>query len=168
MGCQFRTLYCVTVACEAQMRHVKFSPDGLYFVCVNGNTISLRGAASGKEVMKFSDQSGSVCSVCSTTDGKFIATNLQNAIKLWEVKKGKLVKTFIGHSKTVTSIAFSADNNQLVSGSNDKTVKLWDVHSGKLIRTYTHNFDNSYIITNGQIKNRCNIVKWKIHSSGVI
>lgn len=33
---------------------------------------------------------------------------------------------FVGHTKDVLSVAFSADNRQIVSGSRDKTIKLWN------------------------------------------
>lgn len=33
---------------------------------------------------------------------------------------------FKGHNKDVLSVAFSADNRQIVSGSRDKTIKLWN------------------------------------------
>ena len=32
----------------------------------------------------------------------------------------------MGHTKDVLSVAFSADNRQIVSGSRDRTVKLWN------------------------------------------
>ncbi len=32
----------------------------------------------------------------------------------------------MGHEKDVLSVAFSADNRQIVSGSRDKTIKLWN------------------------------------------
>jgi len=32
----------------------------------------------------------------------------------------------VGHKKDVLSVAFSADNRQIVSGSRDKTIKLWN------------------------------------------
>lgn len=32
----------------------------------------------------------------------------------------------MGHAKDVLSVAFSADNRQIVSGSRDKTIKLWN------------------------------------------
>jgi len=33
---------------------------------------------------------------------------------------------FVGHTKDVLSVAFSADNRQIVSGSRDKSIKLWN------------------------------------------
>ena len=32
----------------------------------------------------------------------------------------------MGHTKDVLSVAFSADNRQIVSGSRDHTIKLWN------------------------------------------
>ena len=39
--------------------------------------------------------------------------------------------------KTVTSVAFSPDEQTLATGSWDKTIKLWDLRTGRLIRTLT-------------------------------
>lgn len=39
---------------------------------------------------------------------------------------GNTTRRFVGHSKDVLSVAFSADNRQIVSGSRDKTIKLWN------------------------------------------
>ena len=46
------------------------------------------------------------------------------------------IRTFKGHSRAVTSIAFSADGRKALSGSLDDTLKLWNLASGKLIRTF--------------------------------
>lgn len=39
---------------------------------------------------------------------------------------GQTTRIFSGHTKDVLSVAFSADNRQIVSGSRDKTIKLWN------------------------------------------
>ena len=46
--------------------------------------------------------------------------------------------TLEGHSDDITSIAISADNKILASGSKDKTLKLWALTTGKLISTINH------------------------------
>ena len=39
---------------------------------------------------------------------------------------GQTTRRFVGHTKDVLSVAFSADNRQIVSGSRDHTIKLWN------------------------------------------
>ena len=39
---------------------------------------------------------------------------------------GTTTRRFVGHKKDVLSVAFSADNRQIVSASRDKTIKLWN------------------------------------------
>lgn len=39
---------------------------------------------------------------------------------------GRTTRRFEDHQKDVLSVAFSADNRQIVSGSRDKTIKLWN------------------------------------------
>lgn len=39
---------------------------------------------------------------------------------------GTTTRLFCDHEKDVMSVAFSADNRQIVSGSRDKSIKLWN------------------------------------------
>lgn len=45
---------------------------------------------------------------------------------LFLTPSGNTTRRFVGHSKDVLSVAFSADNRQIVSGSRDRTIKLWN------------------------------------------
>ena len=40
------------------------------------------------------------------------------------------MRTLAGHSDWVWSVAISADEKRVVSGSTDETVKIWDVERG--------------------------------------
>src|SRR5438045_6587612 len=42
---------------------------------------------------------------------------------------------FKGHSKWVTTVAFSPVENVLASTSRDQTVRLWDAHTGAALQT---------------------------------
>ncbi len=48
-------------------------------------------------------------------------------VALWEVATGALRHAFLGHESFVVSLAFSADGNVLVSGSEDTTALVWDI-----------------------------------------
>jgi len=49
----------------------------------------------------------------------------------------RLIRTFSGHTDSVTSVVFSPDGRSALSGSWDKTLKLWDVATGKETRTFS-------------------------------
>src|SRR5207302_10516228 len=57
--------------------------------------------------------------------------------------------TLTGHSRAVTSIAFSSDGAILASGSSDKTVKLWAVATGKSTLTLRGHSDGILIVVFG-------------------
>jgi hypothetical protein len=42
--------------------------------------------------------------------------------------------TLTGHSREVTSVAYSPDGIRIISGSEDKTVKVWNAATGKEVR----------------------------------
>ena len=52
-------------------------------------------------------------------------------IGLWDVASGEFTHTLIGHTDSITSIAFSPDGNRLASCANDDTIRMWDVASGE-------------------------------------
>ena len=47
--------------------------------------------------------------------------------KLWDATTGNLLRTFEGHTGSVSSVALSADGTHAVSGGGEGTVKEWDV-----------------------------------------
>jgi WD40 repeat protein len=60
--------------------------------------------------------------------GQILATdNESNGITLWNLQTGKLMHTLRGHASTVTSLAFSADSQILVSGGSEGLVKIWRI-----------------------------------------
>lgn len=70
-------------------------------------------------------------------DGKWAATcGKDNTVRMWDVKSGRELRVFDGHSDDVFTVAISPDSCYIASGGEDKTVKIWDSINGKLI----HNF----------------------------
>jgi WD40 repeat protein len=61
------------------------------------------------------------------------------------------VRIIEGHSMPVMSAAFSSDNTQIVSGSDDKTIRVWDATSGiqiKVCKEAQHPISVSFFVDN--------------------
>jgi WD40 repeat protein len=57
-------------------------------------------------------------------------------MRLWDVQRGKEIRSLEGHSDFVRSVASYPDARYALSGSNDKSVRLWDVQTGQEIRRF--------------------------------
>jgi WD40 repeat protein len=55
-------------------------------------------------------------------------------IKVWDVLTGNNIKSLKGHYNRVNSVCFSANDSNIISGSN-RTLKIWDFESGNNIKT---------------------------------
>jgi F-box/WD-40 domain protein MET30 len=60
---------------------------------------------------------------------------LDSHIRLWDVDRGKCLRTFFGHVEGIWALA--ADTLRVVSGAEDHMVKVWDARTGKCERTFT-------------------------------
>ena len=100
-------------------------------------TVAANGQATKIEIVPITPHE-LVEVVAFSPDGAYaLSGGFDNAMKLWQVSSGRLIRTFQGHSNVVRSVAFSPDGKNVLSGSQDSTMKLWDVASGELLRTIT-------------------------------
>ena len=75
-------------------------------------------------------------------NGLLASASSDSSIKIWDIYKNSLRKTFeglsIGHSQKVNSLLLM--DNYLASGSDDWSIKIWDLNNLELYRTITNGF----------------------------
>ena len=54
-------------------------------------------------------------------------------MRLSNIATHEAVKALRGHKDRVSSVVFSADGNNVVSGSYDCLIRIWDTHLGKAV-----------------------------------
>jgi WD40 repeat protein len=66
--------------------------------------------------------------VAISPDNSYLLTgSLDATIKLWDLKSGALIYSFIGHKDAVNALAFHPSGNTFISGSADNTIMVWDI-----------------------------------------
>lgn len=64
--------------------------------------------------------------VAFSPDGKLLVTGSQDqAVRIWDVRTGKLIRTLEGHTGTVFSVSFSRDGKRLASAGYGP-LRIWD------------------------------------------
>src|SRR5262249_51063618 len=56
---------------------------------------------------------------------------------LYDAATGKELKKFEGHTDSISSVAYSPNGSQVLTGSFDGTVRLWDVKTGATVQTFS-------------------------------
>jgi WD40 repeat protein len=69
-------------------------------------------------------------------DGQLMATVSWDTVRICSAANGTLVRELTGHTDSVQVVAFSPDNNALLSVGRDGTIRFWRVSDGALLQTY--------------------------------
>jgi len=108
--------------------HVTFSPDSLWFISCQEADVVVQNTHSGAIVVKLRMPSGKANCCCFSPDGSLIAVAVGDTIHIWNITSSDhyLVKTLVGHTNHISSLAFSSPSS-LISSSYDKSVKFWQI-----------------------------------------
>ena len=106
---------------------VAFSSDGAQFVSCNGRVITVCNSSSGEIVTEF-QIAGNIGRCYFSPDNRLVAVATGETIHCWDIttSEPRLVETFVGHTRPVTSLVFSSSTT-LVSASEDSSVKFWQM-----------------------------------------
>ncbi|EIN08649.1 WD40 repeat-like protein, partial [Punctularia strigosozonata HHB-11173 SS5] len=67
--------------------------------------------------------------IAISPDSQLVATGCSDAIRIWDINTGQLVKRLRYPSNRYCPVAFTPDGKGLVSGSSDRTLKYWDIRN---------------------------------------
>eukprot|EP01090_Pellita_catalonica_P009005 TRINITY_DN20063_c0_g1_i1.p1 TRINITY_DN20063_c0_g1~~TRINITY_DN20063_c0_g1_i1.p1 ORF type:complete len:310 (-),score=57.68 TRINITY_DN20063_c0_g1_i1:37-966(-) len=79
-----------------------------------------------------------------------VSASGDNSVRVWDVKKGTLIRELNGHNAAVMGACFSSDNTHIVSASTDKTIKLWSIN-GECEWTSSENDSHTMPISSLQV-----------------
>ncbi len=118
------------------MKEIAYAPDGKILLGIDQHTVHVLDAVSGKHLRKFdAPRRGVMCGLTISSDGKTAATrsSLTDTFDLWDVAGGKLLHSFAGHRRGVSSLAFSADGATLFSSAqyDGYGLLIWDATTGE-------------------------------------
>ena len=67
--------------------------------------------------------------------GSLLASGSFGAIRVWNLKSGRLLHTIDAHKGWVNALAISSDGQLLISGSSDQSIRLWNPINGSQMKT---------------------------------
>ncbi len=109
------------------------SPDGRTLATVGaGGEFKFYDASTRVKIGSLPGASGTK-SAAFSHDGTKLATGHVDGsiVRLWDVNSLRLVHEFGGHMGEVCSVAFSRDDQMIISGSDDQTIRFWHADSGR-------------------------------------
>ncbi len=131
---------------------VSFSPNGKLLANSNGGVtykdkeevVKIWEFKDGKwqHIQTLTENKASVRSISFSPDSQKLVccvslyddSQKYHPIKIYDVNTYEF-KTLEGHISLILSTAFHADNQRLVSSSEDETIKIWDINTGKCLKT---------------------------------
>ena len=130
---------------EFRVLSLAFSPDGT-LLATGGGDPSRSGELHLWNVEKRAlartiedAHSDTIFGLQFSQDGTRIVSGAADKfVKVHEVKTGKHIKSFEGHTHHVLDVSWKADGSQLVSAGADNAIKVWNVETGEQIRTITN------------------------------
>jgi WD40 repeat protein/serine/threonine protein kinase len=89
------------------------------------------GIAGGWNRKTFETPSGVRDATFSPSAINILTAHADHTIRMWSSKTGDCLKTLEGHTNLVSSVSFSGNGREAVSGGDDRSVRTWDLNSGK-------------------------------------
>lgn len=95
------------------------------------STLALTGADDGfLKIANITTGKGEITCLKWLDESKYVASGCSNAqIIIWDTRSGERAMTFNGHSKKIQEFSVSANQDFLVSASDDGAARVFDISS---------------------------------------
>jgi WD40 repeat protein len=111
--------------------NVAMSPDGKQYLVRDTNKLRLL-PETARVPLEFPGHTAAFSS-----DGSEVLTGTwwNPSVKLWQKETATLLRTFVGHTHNIQTVAILPNGKQALTGSMDGTARLWDLATGdELVR----------------------------------
>ncbi len=82
--------------------------------------------------LTFEGRVGTVNALAMLPDGSGVLVDQgTETFSRWDLKEGKIVRTYFGHERGVTALAVDAQGKRILSGSEDSRIRLWNLASAQ-------------------------------------
>lgn len=107
----------------------------IYFISIFW--LICQSALADDSIKTFKGHQNGVKSI-AISNNLLISASKDQTIKVWDINAGTEIRTCYGHNSDVTSISFSPDATQAISGDLDGNIILWDINTCQV----SHKFSN--------------------------
>ncbi|KAI9616328.1 hypothetical protein KEM48_005244 [Puccinia striiformis f. sp. tritici PST-130] len=68
----------------------------------------------------------------------FVSGACDATAKVWDVRTGKVVQSFVGHESDINAVCFFPSGDAFATGSDDASCRLFDLRADRELNQYTH------------------------------
>lgn len=110
-----------------------FSRDGSLVALACVGSVVLADTATGTERLTSREPGMNAESVAFNRAGTRIVTGggFEKDATIWDTRTGKRVAKLVGHTLTLSAVAYSADGTRVATIGGDNTVRVWDAATAK-------------------------------------
>ena len=123
---------------QRKVTRVVVTPDGRVAVSAGSGALRAWDLESGKEILVFGKiTKPSYWAITVSQDGSLVfAGGEDQRARLFDLKTGKQLQEFVGHTGTIWGVALLPDGKHGVTGSWDESLRVWDLDTGKELRAF--------------------------------
>ncbi len=129
---------------HSEVWSIVYSPDGRNLITGSEDmTVKIWDVVTGKCLQTLNENSNSpqgnqtasrIWLVAMNPDGQNLLSISENqTMKLWDFATGQCLRTVVGYSNWILSVAFSLDDQIIASSGEDQQVRLWNIETGQCL-----------------------------------